>query len=230
MFYRMIGSNLKTTSKFTIIGYMGTYFAIACSLPLSLANYFIVGWLTPDLDAIYTDSWKIMVGCIVVFQGISPICFAIYRHRVGDMPFWKALYENLKWYWFFSECSFRKPPSSCSETAMLTACPSHLLFGHLVALVLLSAGPSAVPAHRVVVHGQGARVDGFLYQSGQCHEVLQVLDCVLLGHHRSHDLLESICSIRLGHQQLVVHCAFGHAGCRAFAHACTFHCLLEFVI
>ncbi|KAH7031440.1 glycosyl transferase family group 2-domain-containing protein [Microdochium trichocladiopsis] len=101
MFYRMIFSNLKTTSKFTIIGYMGTYFAIACSLPLSLANYFIVGWLTPDLDAIYTDSWKIMVGCIVVFQGISPVCFAIYRHRVGDMPFWKALYENLKWYWFF---------------------------------------------------------------------------------------------------------------------------------
>jgi hypothetical protein len=31
------------------------------------------------------------------------LCFAIYRHRLGNIIFWRGYLENLKWSPFFSE-------------------------------------------------------------------------------------------------------------------------------
>lgn len=44
LFKKFLGSNIKITSKFTIIAYIGTYYAIAVGFPLSIMNYFIAGW------------------------------------------------------------------------------------------------------------------------------------------------------------------------------------------
>ena len=48
MVYRIITSNMKVTSKFTIFAYVFTYYAIAMALPLSLAMYLITGWFGDD--------------------------------------------------------------------------------------------------------------------------------------------------------------------------------------
>jgi hypothetical protein len=52
----------------TILAYIGTYYAIAAAVPLTLANYLIVGWFSSDVDQFYLTSWKIFVGMAVVFN------------------------------------------------------------------------------------------------------------------------------------------------------------------
>lgn len=103
MLWSILTSNIKTTSKFTIFGYIGTYYAIASALPLTLLNYFLIGWFQDDLDPVYSESWKVFLGLVAVFQLIAPLCFAIYRHRVGNCVFWKAWLEGMKWSIFFGE-------------------------------------------------------------------------------------------------------------------------------
>jgi hypothetical protein len=103
MLGRILTSNMKVTSKFTIFGYIGTYYAIASALPLSIINYFLVGWMAEELDALYHDSFKIFVGLIAVFQIISPLAFALYRHRLGNKVFWRAYFEGMKWSFFFGK-------------------------------------------------------------------------------------------------------------------------------
>jgi hypothetical protein len=68
LFMRFIWSDIKITSKMTILAYIGTYYAIAAAVPLTLANYLIVGWFSSDVDQFYLTSWKIFVGMAVVFN------------------------------------------------------------------------------------------------------------------------------------------------------------------
>jgi hypothetical protein len=65
---RFMWSDIKITSKMTILAYIGTYYAIAAAVPLTLANYLIVGWFSSDVDQFYLTSWKIFVGMAVVFN------------------------------------------------------------------------------------------------------------------------------------------------------------------
>lgn len=97
LFRRFLWSNIKITSKMTILAYIGTYYAIASALPLSLANYFLLGWFPDSIDQYYNTSWKIFVGMAVVFNVLSPIAYAMLRHRLGHAPFFKSILESLKW-------------------------------------------------------------------------------------------------------------------------------------
>ncbi|KAF2808460.1 uncharacterized protein BDZ99DRAFT_534601 [Mytilinidion resinicola] len=97
LFRTFLWSNMKISSKFTIIGYIGTYYAIGAALPLSIINYIITGWYASTLDHYYLSSWKMLVGTLFVFNIISPICFAWFRHRMGDKNFFWALLEGVKW-------------------------------------------------------------------------------------------------------------------------------------
>lgn len=92
---------MKISSKFTILGYIGTYYSIAAALPLSLVNYLLTGWIAGDLDHAYMDSWSVLAGQLVIFIGVSPVLFAWYRHRIGNEKFWWALLEGWKWLPFF---------------------------------------------------------------------------------------------------------------------------------
>lgn len=97
LFRKFIFSNIKVTSKMTIIAYIGTYYAIASAIPLTLANYLIVGWFTDDVDQFYITSWKIFVGMAVVFNVLSPLAYAMLRHRLGQATFFKSCWETIKW-------------------------------------------------------------------------------------------------------------------------------------
>lgn len=89
LFWRFLLSNIKMTSKITILAYIGTCkisllllrncgghllnrefldYAIACAVPLALANYAMVGWFNDSIDQFYLTSWKIFVGMAVIFN------------------------------------------------------------------------------------------------------------------------------------------------------------------
>lgn len=81
----------------TILAYIGTYYAIASAIPLSLANYIVVGLFNDDVDQFYITSWKIFVGMAVVFNVLSPLAYAMLRHRLGKKTFFWSLVETVKW-------------------------------------------------------------------------------------------------------------------------------------
>ncbi|KAF9735188.1 hypothetical protein PMIN06_010798 [Paraphaeosphaeria minitans] len=101
LFWKFLWSPIKVTSKMTILAYIGTYYAIASAIPLSLANYCVVGWFTDEVDQFYITSWKIFVGMAVVFNVLSPLAYAMLRHRLGQKTFFWSLVETIKWMPFF---------------------------------------------------------------------------------------------------------------------------------
>lgn len=97
LFWRFLFSDIKITSKVTILAYIGTYYAIACAVPLTLANYLVVGWFNDNIDQFYLTSWKIFVGMAVIFNVLSPLAFAMLRHRLGQKVFVWSVVETVKW-------------------------------------------------------------------------------------------------------------------------------------
>jgi hypothetical protein len=105
MVWRIVTSRMKSTAKFTIFGYVFTYYAIALALPLTICLFVYSLW-QDEYQIVTIDPWKVFLGTVVVFQVVAPICFAVYRHRVGHQVFWKAWLENLKWSPFFCKSTF----------------------------------------------------------------------------------------------------------------------------
>ncbi|KAA8646655.1 glycosyltransferase family 2 protein [Aspergillus tanneri] len=97
LFMTFLWSNLQLSSKLTILGYISSYYAIASGFPLSILNYFLVGWFNGYLDKFYMESWKIFLSLIIVFSGFGNVTLAIIRYRLGEKSLGPALLENFKW-------------------------------------------------------------------------------------------------------------------------------------
>ncbi|KAI1109503.1 glycosyl transferase family group 2-domain-containing protein [Nemania sp. NC0429] len=97
LFRRFLFSNIRFTSKITVISYIGTYYAIGAAWILTSVNYFVVGWFNGYLDKYYVDSWQVWFSIIIVFNGLGNVALAIMRYRVGERGLLYALYENFKW-------------------------------------------------------------------------------------------------------------------------------------
>lgn len=97
LFRRFLFSNIRFTSKLTIISYIGTYYAIGAAWIMTLANYFAVGWFNGYLDKYYIDSWRVWISIILVFTGLGNLALTLMRYRIGDASFISALLENTKW-------------------------------------------------------------------------------------------------------------------------------------
>jgi len=97
LFNRFLFSNIRMTSKITIISYIGTYYAIGAAWVMTIANYFAIGWFNGYLDKYYIDSWKVWFSLVIVFNGLGNISLAVMRYRIGERTFMGALWENLKW-------------------------------------------------------------------------------------------------------------------------------------
>ncbi|KAK5022239.1 hypothetical protein LTS07_010319 [Exophiala sideris] len=117
LFLRFIFSKIKVTSKITIFAYIGTYYAMASAIPLSLANYLIVGWFANEIDQFYLTSWQVFVGMVVVFNVLSPVGYSMLRHRLGKATFFDALFDGIKWtpmfLLFFGGVSFHLLKAIC---------------------------------------------------------------------------------------------------------------------
>lgn len=97
LFRTLIWSNMQMSSKVTILAYIATYYALAMGLPLTILNYFLIGWDNGYIDTFYIESWKIFVALLVVFSGLGNVCLAILRYRLGEKSLIGALLENFKW-------------------------------------------------------------------------------------------------------------------------------------
>jgi hypothetical protein len=71
-------SNIKSSSKLMVLSYTFTYYAIAIGLPLTLANYLLVGWFPDTLDQFYVNSWKVTVVILIIFNVIVCTCIPLF--------------------------------------------------------------------------------------------------------------------------------------------------------
>ncbi|PVH85244.1 hypothetical protein DL98DRAFT_557893 [Cadophora sp. DSE1049] len=97
LFRKFITSNIRFTSKITILSYIGTYYAIGASWILTVANYFLVGWFNGHLDKYYLDSFRVFFSLILVFSALGNVSLAILRYRLGKGDLLGGLLENFKW-------------------------------------------------------------------------------------------------------------------------------------
>ena len=97
LFRSFIASGMPFPSKLTILSYIGTYYAIGCAWPLTVLNYFIVGWYNTVLDKYYLNSFQVYLSIIVVFTAAGNVALAILRYRLGEQSLPKALLMNLTW-------------------------------------------------------------------------------------------------------------------------------------
>lgn len=99
LFRRFITSNMRVTSKITILSYIGTYYAIGAGWLLTVGNFFIVGFMQGSayLSKYYLDSFKIWFSLIIVFSALGNVSLAIYRYRIGQSSLFKAFITNFKW-------------------------------------------------------------------------------------------------------------------------------------
>lgn len=97
IFRTFVWADIPLTSKITIFGYIASYYAIASSFPLTVLNYFLVGWFVDDLDKFYLGSFSVLISIAFVFNGLGTISRAILLYRIGEKPFLRAMLEELTW-------------------------------------------------------------------------------------------------------------------------------------
>lgn len=102
LFRKFLGSNIRITSKITIMAYIGTYYAIGAAWILTLANYFLIGWFEGYLDKYYLDSFKVYFSLIIVFSALGNVSLAIMRYRIGQ----QGLFRGCKSHHLFRIKSF----------------------------------------------------------------------------------------------------------------------------
>ncbi|KAH7383929.1 glycosyl transferase family group 2-domain-containing protein [Pyrenochaeta sp. MPI-SDFR-AT-0127] len=97
LFMTFMFSNMPLPSKFTIMAYIGTYYALGSAWILTMLNYFLVGFFNGYLDHYYLHSFRVYFAIIVVFTGIGNLSLAWIRYRVGQGGLFKGIIENFKW-------------------------------------------------------------------------------------------------------------------------------------
>jgi len=97
LFRGFVGSRMPLASKFTIMAYIGTYYALASAWVLTLLNYFLVGWYNGAIDHYYLDSFNIWFSIIIIFSGLGNVSLAVLRYRIGEKGILSSLVENFSW-------------------------------------------------------------------------------------------------------------------------------------
>ncbi|RMZ67590.1 glycosyl transferase family 2 [Pyrenophora seminiperda CCB06] len=97
LFITFIRSNIPLASKVTIMAYIGTYYALACSWLLTLLNYFLIGFLNGWLDHYYIHSFRVYFGIVMIFTVLGNISLAVLRYRINEGHLLWGFLENLKW-------------------------------------------------------------------------------------------------------------------------------------
>ncbi|CAK3736195.1 hypothetical protein CB0940_11695 [Lecanosticta acicola] len=97
LFLRFLGSRMPLPSKFTIMAYIGTYYALGSAWLLTVANYFLTGWFNGALDHYYIDSFEVYFAIIIVFSGLGNLSLAVLRYRTGQCGLFHAIIENFSW-------------------------------------------------------------------------------------------------------------------------------------
>ncbi|KAF7889916.1 uncharacterized protein EAF02_002331 [Botrytis sinoallii] len=94
LFREFLRSNMRFTSKITMMAYIGTYYAIGASWILTLANYFIMGWYVGMYDKYYLDSFQVYFSLIIVFSLLGNVSLAVLRYRLNERGFFSSFFET----------------------------------------------------------------------------------------------------------------------------------------
>lgn len=97
VFRQFLMSSMPFTFKISILGYIGTYYALGSAWLLTLVNYFAVGWYTGTLDKYYLPSFSLTIAIIVVFSLLGNLALAVMRWRSGEKALFAAIIENYSW-------------------------------------------------------------------------------------------------------------------------------------
>lgn len=97
LFRNFIVSPMPLPCKFTIMAYVGTYYALGSAWLFTFANYFLVGWYNTYLDHYYIDSFKVYFSIIIIFTFLGNLALAVLRYRINERNLVAALAENLMW-------------------------------------------------------------------------------------------------------------------------------------
>jgi cellulose synthase/poly-beta-1,6-N-acetylglucosamine synthase-like glycosyltransferase len=90
LFRKFLFSNMGLAKKLGIMSYIGTYYAIGFAWPLTVVNYFIMGWFPDKLDKYYMDSFAIYLSVLFVFTVTGNIALSILRYRLGEQSFFRS--------------------------------------------------------------------------------------------------------------------------------------------
>jgi hypothetical protein len=211
-------SNIKSSSKLMVLSYTFTYYAIAVGLPLTLANYLLVGWFPDTLDQFYVASWKVIVVILIIFNVIVSS-----HHHVPTTS--DLLVAHLVLH--------RAVPTRSATTSRLghpnyhlDATHSPLLQRHLLPLVQSYSLAFHRRQCRVEWYSERTREFRFLHWYGQNCEGFQI--CV--HHHyvdrRWHDLFGHLCPGRVDDYELDRHFPAGISNGRPLSAA---HCVGSFL-
>lgn len=111
LFRKFLTSNIRLTSKITILSYIGTYYAIGAAWILTLANYFLIGWFNGYLDHYYLDSFRVYFSLVIIFSFLGNLSVAILRYRLSEKSLVGACKFRLPFSWIDSNsvsCSNRE--------------------------------------------------------------------------------------------------------------------------
>ncbi|KAL4076632.1 glycosyl transferase family group 2-domain-containing protein [Scleroderma yunnanense] len=86
--------------KFTMMSYMFSYYGIAASLVLSLANYVILG-LGIQTDGYYLHSFEVFLAIVAVFPGLGNLGYILLEYRLGHRGMLDIITETATWIPFF---------------------------------------------------------------------------------------------------------------------------------
>ncbi|OCF41165.1 hypothetical protein I317_04995 [Kwoniella heveanensis CBS 569] len=101
LFREFVWSNIPMHSKFTICGYIFSYYAISCAWILTVANYFIMG-LNRESSATNLPSWQVTLVCIILFTGLCNVAFITLRYRLKLPNCGQMAVDQIKWIPYFS--------------------------------------------------------------------------------------------------------------------------------
>lgn len=93
----LLSRKIRGFSKFTMLAYMGTYYAIASWWILALINYFMLGWYNVHITNLYQSAFKILLSTLIVFNIATPVINAFFRFRTRNGNLFYVLWENFKY-------------------------------------------------------------------------------------------------------------------------------------
>lgn len=187
LFRKFLFSNIRFTSKITIISYIGTYYAIGAAWIMTTANYLAIGWFNGYLDKYYIDSWKVWFSIVIVFNGLGNLALAAMRYRDDKGGF----FENSKPTAVLGVSKRRKGVADrvqCSPAQFQMDVHAGRLPRRAVAARVVGPARSHVrDRHDVGGDGEGSRVFEFLHRGAESAEEVQMEHVVLARGHRRHD-------------------------------------------
>lgn len=206
LFRKFLTSNIRFTSKLTILAYIGTYYAIGAAWILTLVNYFLVGWFNGHLDHYYLDSFKVYFSLIIVFSALGNISLAVLRYRLSE----KSLLGASKSFPIYPLPQLTH--TSLGELQMASS--SHgLPWWYLPARITSAPLPFLRNRYDLGSDGKRSRKYVFLRGTSPLAQALQMDFPFLLHLYWNHDRGRDCTALAVEDQQFYRHLSFVYSSC-----------------